>query len=278
MEAVWLWVADFWWTVPIGLGAGTVGVLGATRLRRRSTRRLAYDAARADLSDARSHAVATRSNLRLARAELARAQAERAASRAPASDVAAARQVLHTVQRDLRAASAAVRFRREQLRVARTALRGRALPDPLTDLRAREDAVTSQWVAYETDPARLIAFPAMSDARVPTTGVFLQARARASQRRPAAGTRLDRAGFAAYRDAVVDLERAFTAAEQEAWRQARAAGTAPPEETPPPAWTEAVQDVLGRGADALTRAAEVAADAFGSRRRRRPSDDDPPQT
>ena len=83
---------------------------------------------------------------------------------------------------------------------------------------------------YETDPARLIVFPAMSDGRVAETAAYLTARAEAQQLRPAsAQARITPEAFATYRTAVERLTLTFEAAEAEAWRQARAAGMVAPE-------------------------------------------------
>ncbi|WP_434812001.1 hypothetical protein [Microbacterium sp. bgisy189] len=282
MDPLWASVAELWWIAPAAVGAGTLGFVGVRMARRDTARRLAYDAARVELAKARSAVTSSRSAVRIARAEVARVQAERAASRASARDVSTARRELQTAQRDARAASATVRARRAQLTAARAALGDRAAPPPLDALRTRHDAITARWMEYETDPARLIAFPAMSDAKVPTTSVFLEVRARASHARPKPDARVSPDEYAAYRDAVVDLERTFEAAEKEAWRQARASGAVPAEQ---PAWTVAAQDVLARSTDALARAAEAAAELIESRRtarderaRTEPGRADPTQT
>lgn len=263
MDPLWASVAELWWIAPAAVGAGTLGFVGVRMARRDTARRLAYDAARAELAKARSAVTSSRSAVRIARAEVARVQAERAASRASARDVSTARRELQTAQHEVRIASATVRSRRAQLTAARAALRDRATPPPLDALRARHDAITARWMEYETDPARLIAFPAMTDAKVPTTSVFFEVRARASHARPKPDARVSPDEYADYRDAVVDLERAFEAAEKEAWRQARASGAVPAEQ---PAWTVAAQDALARSTDALARAAEAAAELIESRR------------
>ncbi|WP_223848755.1 hypothetical protein [Microbacterium hominis] len=129
-------------------------------------------------------------------------------------------------------------------------------------------------MTYETDPARLIAFPAMTDARQPLTAAFLAVERRARERRPAsAQARITPPQFAAYRDAVAAVSRAFDAAEADAWRQARAAGDAPARPAPgdPDApragtigiapWTEIAQNltqtvthtVIARGTEAFAR-------------------------
>lgn len=76
---------------------------------------------------------------------------------------------------------------------------------------------------YETDVAKQIAFPVMSDARHPQVVVFLDANREAfAIRRELDGKRVDPAVFVAYRTAVVRVAETFTAAEKEAWRVARA--------------------------------------------------------
>lgn len=81
------------------------------------------------------------------------------------------------------------------------------------------DDVASRWLDYELDPAKLIAFPTMSDGREPRTATFLRAKMAADSARPAsAKTRIDAEAYAEYRDAVHDCEAAFDVAEQEARR------------------------------------------------------------
>lgn len=258
--------AELWWVVPTAVGAGAIGVVGVRRARRGGSRRIAYEAARAELTQAKAHAATARVDVRVARAELAHVQAERAAAKAAsvgtAVDVASAKRALQGAQRRVGAASALVRARRVQLSVARTALSDRRAPEPLAALHTRHDLVTQRWMTYETDPAKLIAFPAMSDARVPATAAFLTARAEVSACRPAVGAPLSTAEFAAYRDAVAALERTFDAAETAAWREARKSGTVPPERSP---WAVIAEDVVTRSTAAITRAAGAAAQAAADR-------------
>jgi hypothetical protein len=90
---------------------------------------------------------------------------------------------------------------------------------PLAALLRRHDAVTARWLDYETDVAKLIAFPQMTDARHPSTAAFLVHRAEASRLRPASATaRITAVDFVAYRDAVQALEGAFAIAEYDARR------------------------------------------------------------
>lgn len=289
---VWTTIAEFWWIGPAVIGTGTAGWLGWLGLRHQRSeraRRLAHEAAKHELRIARQRSVAARGAARVARAELARVQAERSAAHASAADVTAARLELQSAQREARAATAAVRAGRARVTAARAALshaaRGASATEelPLARLTAAHDAVTARWMEYETDAARVLAFPAMSDARQPLTAAYLTVRAEASSLRPTptqvARSQVTAAQFAAYRDAVQRLERAFDAAEKEAWRQARAAGTAPagsrstgpasPRDTfgeaPATAWSALAQSAVARSTEALTRAAEAAASALDAR-------------
>ncbi|MBN9215166.1 MAG: hypothetical protein ABS62_01510 [Microbacterium sp. SCN 70-200] len=270
MDPLWVALAEFWWIGPAVVGAGTVGWLGLRGQRSAKARRLAYDASREALRTARQDATAARIAARVARAELARAQAERAAGRVSSAAVAAARRAVDVAQRELKAASAAVRARRAGLSADRAALGARPTDPaqlPLARLIAADDAVTARWMDYETDAAKLIAFPAMSDARVPETAAFLAEQRTARALRPAsAAARITPAQFGAYRDAIARATHAFDAAEAEAWRRARGAGTAPagpgPDTTTTSAWVISAQEiaqnltqtVIARGAEALARA------------------------
>jgi len=286
---VWTTIAEFWWVGPAVIGTGTAGWLGWLGLRHQRSeraRRLAHEAAKHELRVARQRSVTARAAARVARADLARVQAERTASHATAADVSTARLELQSAQREARAATAAVRAGRARVTAARAALpRGSASAEdlPLARLTAAHDAVTARWMEYETDAARVLAFPAMSDARQPLTAAYLTVRAEASSLRPSpaqvARSQVTPTQFAAYRDAVQRLERAFDAAEKEAWRQARAAGTAPVGASTPPrtvtgdaateplsaSWSALAQTAVARSTEALTRAAEAAASALDAR-------------
>ncbi|QTV79320.1 hypothetical protein [Microbacterium sp. NIBRBAC000506063] len=119
MEMFWLWAADFWWVAPSAIAAGGLGAIGLHRLRRTSARRLAYEAARVELAEARKAAGARRSELKAARAEVGRLIAERAATRSPAVDVAGARRSARQAEKAVKAADATVRALRARLAVAR---------------------------------------------------------------------------------------------------------------------------------------------------------------
>lgn len=257
-------LAELWWIVPVTTGAGVIAMLGLRHQRTVDARRLEYDAARLELHDARAHAWSTRSALKLARAELMRVQAERAAGRATFGEIAAARRDLAVAQRDVRAAAADVRMRRVRVSAARSGLAATTDPAhrPLARVMAAHDDITQRWLAYETDPARLIVFPGMSDGHVPATAAYLTARAEAQRLRPAsAQARMTPVQYVAYRNAVAELARTFEAAEQVAWAEARAAGMVDPEPRPQPAatWTAAAQQFLERSSAAIAWASENAA-------------------
>lgn len=266
MDPFWAAVAEFWWIGPTVIGAGALGWFGLREQRASRARRIELEAARADLAKARTAAISARTSARVARAQLARTQAERAAGRATGADQAAAKRAADRAAREVKAAAAAVKVHRAQVSAARAALTA-AHRDPsslpLPRLMAAHDTVVARWMEYETDPAKLIAFPTMSDGRDPVTAAYLERQSRAQWLRPASATaRIQPADFTAYRDAVDALERAFERAEAEAWRRARAAGTVPPAaESASPAdgadWKllaqQAAQDVLTRASDALGR-------------------------
>lgn len=272
---VWTTIAELWWIGPAVIGGGTVGWLGLRHERRERARRIAYDAAKLDLRTARQELTAARTSVKITRAEFARAQADRMASRATAAEVAETRQRSQQAQRELKAAAAALRAARARVTAARAALPTSATPAeklPLAQLIAHHDAVTARWMSYETDAAKLLAFPAMSDGRHPLTAAYLSAQAEAMRLRPR-GPRVSPAEYTAYREAVARAERAFEAAEADAWRLARAAGTAsahdaPPGSVPPASapWSVVAQGMIARSAESLSRATEAAAAAFESAR------------
>ena len=91
---MWAAIAEFWWIGPTMIGAGTLGWIGLRRGRSTKARRLAYDASRDALRQARQDAAAARVGVRVARAELSQVQAEATAGRASHAEVAAARRAL----------------------------------------------------------------------------------------------------------------------------------------------------------------------------------------
>ncbi|MEO2135021.1 hypothetical protein [Microbacterium sp.] len=272
MDPLWATIAEFWWIGPATIGTGTLGWLGLRRERRERRRRIELDAARLELRTAKRDAATARAAVRVARAELDRLQAERTTGRASAAEVAAARRELDRATDEVRVAAATARSRRAHVSAARAALPpvGDDAHLPLARVMSAHDEIIARWMTYETDPARLIAFPAMTDARQPATAAFLAADQVARQHRPAtAHARVAPARFTAYRDAVAAAGRAFAVAEAEAWRQARTAGDAParPQPGDPDAastgapvrdqWTiiaqSLTQTALARGTEALAR-------------------------
>lgn len=264
MDPFWAAIADVWWIGPAVVGLGGMAAVAYWYERVTSARRLEVDAARLELQRAKSEAARTRHAVRISRTELRRVDAERKAGRAASASVGEARMHLQRVQREAKAATATVRARQAQLAAARATL-ARAASDPslrpLDSLMAAHDAVIARWMEYETDPARLISFPAMSDVRVATTAAFLKARDHAQSLRPASTrARVTLAEYAAYRDAVHELERAFGIAEREAWRLAGA--KLPDASASADSWADAAQEAIARSADAITRATEAAAQTF----------------
>ncbi|RWR17950.1 hypothetical protein D8Y23_10535 [Microbacterium enclense] len=266
MEPLLALMADWWWIGPAAAGAGTAGWIGVRHGRRRAlpagasttdraartwgnrpmsknaARRLEFDAALLDLQAARHAVTRGRAEVKIADAEVMRAQAERAASRVSSDVVSSARARLTAAQRDLRAASAEIRARRAAVRAAKAmlpAIRSGSAPLPVARLFAEHDAILVRWMAYETDPALAIDFPAMSDSRSPLLAEFLRAQERARWLRPSSTTaRLDPADFLAYRDAVRALSHAFERAE----RAARHGRDDRPEAVPADAWGRVASD------------------------------------
>ncbi|MFY9713068.1 MAG: hypothetical protein WAK00_06310 [Microbacterium sp.] len=252
-----LLMAEWWWIAPSAAGVGAIGAMGVRGRGRASGRRLAFDAARQDLKAAKQTATERRLALKVARADLAHVTAQRAAQRATPEQVASAKRMLREAERDAKTAAAEVRARQARLTATRAEIPAASGPRPLERLRTAHDAVTARWMQYETDAALQIAYPAMTDVKRPATASYLRAAAHAVELRRAATGKVTPAEFAAYRDAVGDLERAFEVAEHAAKVQA---GEAPPA----PAWQDAAQDVLSRSAEALDRAAGAAASAIAA--------------
>ncbi|MBS1906691.1 MAG: hypothetical protein JST33_09015 [Actinobacteria bacterium] len=264
MDPIWAVAAEFWWTAPVVAGVVAVIVLGARRGA--GGRRLGYDAARLDLQSAQRAATEARLAVRVARAELAGRIAGRAAGSAHPMEVSDARRALRDAETGAKAASAAVRARRAQVEAARADLALNADPHrrPLPRAIAAHDAVVARWMAYETDPAKLIAYPSIGDARDPSTAAFLLALDEARRTRPDSDHRIGPAEFGVYRDAVSRLERAFDTAERDA--HARAEGRDPERERASRAagWQDTAQHVIALSADALDRAADAAASAMAA--------------
>ena len=275
----------WWWTVPAVIGAGALAWFGLRGQRSGRARRLAYDASREAVRAAQREVATTRMSLRVARAELARTLAERSAGRADGADVARARRAVDLSQRDGKAAAATLRARRAALSADRAAVPGRSSDPrelPLARVMASDDAVTARWMEYETDAAKVIAFPAMADATVPETAAFLSQLRTTRALRPATATApMSPAEFTAYRDAVARLAHAYDRAEAEAWRRARREGSAPagpgPDTAQPSDWMLSAQEIaqnlteamIARGAEAFAQGAEAIARLSTPRDRRR---------
>ncbi|SJN27922.1 hypothetical protein FM104_05795 [Microbacterium esteraromaticum] len=253
MEPFWTLAAELWWIVPVVGGTGAALFAVFRRHEVVNGKRLGYDAARLELRQAQEDAKTATVSARVARAEAARVHADRAASRADAAAVATARRVLREAQLQSKAAAARVKAGRARVAAERTALSAGGLR-PLDRLRGRHDAVLARWMEYETDPAKILAFPAMSDGRHPVTASFLAALQDARDRRPHTdGARFTASDYGAYRDAVERLERNFDAAERSVRGESRS--TDMPEALRDAARTfvEKSTDVLNQTTDALNR-------------------------
>lgn len=262
--------ADWWWIAPAAAGAGIVASVGLRRAQRSSGRRLAVDAARADLKQAQSQVGEQRRLLTLARADYSRALAEQRASRAGSAAVASARRAMKRAEQNARLAAAEVRARRAHLRVAQAEVPPASQIDryPLARLHSTHDAIIARWMDYETDPAKLIAYPMMSDGKDPAMAAFLAAARDARDLRPSTASGLSTEAYTQYREAVTRLGRTFDIAEHTA--QARAAGRNPHAAT---AWQESAQELFTRSAEAIDRASAAAASAFEAwAARRKPKD------
>lgn len=261
-----LLAVEWWWLAPVAAGGVAAGAVGMGRRRTAGGRRLEFDAARHDLRAARQKAVQSRMAVKLARADVTRISAERSARRATAEQVAGAKRMLRIKESDAKAAAADVRAKQVRLSAARAAIPASRAPRPLERLQGEHDAVVLRWMQYETDPGLQIAYPAMTDVKQPATAEYLRAAGRAVDARRAADGKAGPAEFAAYRDAVADLERAFEAAEHAARVRAGEETTSPAS-----AWQETAQDMLNRSTEAIDRAAGAAASALAAwNERRRP--------
>lgn len=236
MDPVFEIVGDWWWIAPtvVGLGAVSYGALTAGKRR---ARRIEVDAARHEVTVAHAALVTARADVRTAHATYLAAKAGSAPMTA-----AQGRHHWQLAKAQQRRAALHLRAKRSAVKAARAQLTASAgAPDsPLARVKARHDAVTTRWLEYETDAAKVLAFPQMSDAQHPSTAAFLVAYREANTRRPSVPeTKVKPPEFVAYRDAVTDLEVAFDAAERDARHTAeRPSGppptTAPWRSAPPP--------------------------------------------
>lgn len=293
MDPFFAFAAEFWWLAPTAAAGGAASVAGIRYGRRQRARALEYAGAKHELAVARVRLFTARAQAKTAQAALLVAKSARQAGRGSLGEIEAARQGVSEAQRELRSAQTAVRGRRVQVKAARALMRRMPRGDehlPLSRLVAEHDAVLSSWVAYETDPAKAIAFPTMSDARVPATAALLTAMDTARWLRPRPGKpSLTPEEFARYRTAVTDLEAAFRTAEAAAWRAAGASGNPPAAGSdrafgvggpniPPQvrgAWDDLVENARAAAVTAATAAAESAREAIWRAAKRSPDADAP---
>jgi hypothetical protein len=232
MEPLFQLVSEWWWGGPalVALGAAAYSRL---TLGRRRARRLEVDAARHEVTAAQAAVISARAQTRAAQARMFAAQADRK-TRVPAFlSVPVEHRELQSAKQAQRSAVMALRAKRIEVTAARArmhAMPHRAAQDglPLAQLVREHDAITAQWLEYETDPLKGIAFPQMTDARHPRTAAYLLAQREAMRLRPSsASTRFTPQQYVAYRDAIRALDAAFAIAEEDALRRAWAPPAAP---------------------------------------------------
>ena len=223
MDTVLLVLESWWWIAPAAAGVGAVGY-GALTTNRRRARRLELDAARHEELTAYRSLQAARAQLRAAQADVLSEKAQRGMPWLP-GPMSEAKRALQQAKYDEKRASLQLRAARSRVKAmrARYATAGRDAPLPIEQLTARLDAVTGRWLSYETDAAMALAFPQMLESQHPLTLAFLKAQREAQWLRPAsARDKVTPERYLAYRDAVQAAEAAFTAAERDAQRAARA--------------------------------------------------------
>jgi len=114
-----------------------------------------------------------------------------------------------------------------KIAVAEAAGRNRGNEDAyrreLKRIMLQHNNTDERWFGYETDIAKLLDFPMMTDMRVPLTVAFHKARQRAEFLRPERIDDMigDRDAQLEYRDAVSEYVTAFEVAEAEAIRRRR---------------------------------------------------------
>ncbi|MBU4465701.1 MAG: hypothetical protein KKH75_07635 [Actinobacteria bacterium] len=273
MDPLWVMLAEVWWVAPAAAGAGTVGWLGLRGQRTASARRLEIDATRYEVRSARHEVTRTRAEIAVAQAEVVRVRADRSAFRATDGEVAAARRALQQARSDARAAATTVRAHRARLRAARATkprIGSSAAEFPLAKLVASHNAVLVRWMDYETDPAKAIAYPQMSDGKSPVMAAFLRDQQHAQWLRPASlDVRMSAAEFAAYRDAVRRVQRSFDAAEH-ALVHRGGSRQAPVDSG---TWADAAQDLLANAQRAVAWSTEAMARMTDRRRPPKPPTD-----
>lgn len=289
--------AEFWWLGPTAIAGGAASFAGIRYGRRQRARALEYAGAKHELAVARVRVFTARAQAKSAQATLLVAKSARQSGRGSVGEIEAARHAVSEAQRELRSAQTGLRGRRVQVKAAKALMRRMPRGDehlPLSRLVAEHDAVLSSWMAYETDPAKAIAFPTMSDARVPATAALLTAMDTARWLRPRPGKpTLTPEEFARYRTAVTELEAAFHTAEAAAWRAAGASGRPPGaasgntsgpgvgSNVPPQlrgAWDDLVENARAAAVTAAAAATESARDAIWRAAKRNPRAEDAPPT
>ncbi|WP_458040218.1 MULTISPECIES: hypothetical protein [Bacteria] len=292
MDPFFALAAELWWLGPTVIAGGAASFAGIRYGRRQRARALEYAGAKHELAVARVRLFTARAQAKSAQATLLVAKSARQSGRGSVGEIEAARHAVNEAQRELRSAQTGLRGRRVQVKAARALMRRMPRGDehlPLSRLVAEHDAVLASWMAYETDPAKAIAFPTMSDARVPATAALLTAMDTARWLRPRPGKpALTPEEFARYRAAVTELEAAFHAAEAAAWRAAGASGRPPGGASDRPfadgagvppqlrgAWDDLVENARTAAVTAATAAAESAREAIWRARKRSPESDAP---
>lgn len=228
MEPLLAFVAEFWWIAPAAVGAGGVGY-GALTTRSRRAKRLEIDAARHEHQLAYRALLSARADVRFAQAHVQQAQANRATRVAGIPTVADAKRALQQARQAQKNATLAVRSARTRIRAvqAQRHAEGRTQPLPLERLMHQHDAITARWLEYETDAAKALAFPQMSDAQHPATLAFLRAHSEAHRLRPASPkASVSPADFVAYRLAIRAAAHTLEEAEAAARRAAEAGASA----------------------------------------------------
>ena len=293
MNPLFAFAAEFWWLGPTVIAGGAASFAGIRYGRRRRARALEYAGAKHEFAVARVRLYTARAQAKSAQAALLLAKSARHGGRGSVGEIEAARLAVGEAQRELRAAQTGLRGRRVQVKAAKTLMRRMPRGDehlPLSRLAAEHDAVLAAWMAYETDPAKAIAFPTMSDARVPATGALLIAMDTARWLRPRPETpTLTPEEFARYRSAVTELEAAFRVAEAAAWRASGASGRPAGDASERSAgfddgggvrthlrgsWDDLVESARAAAMTATAAAAESARDAILRAAKRGPRADD----
>ncbi|MDX2376288.1 TolC family protein [Microbacterium sp. LRZ72] len=284
MDPFFAFAAEFWWLGPAVIAGGAASFAGIRYARHQRARTLEYAAARHELTVARTRLLSARAQAKNAQATMLAAKSARQSGHGSSGELDEARRAIDEAQRELRSAQTALRGRRLSVKAARATLRGMPHDDehlPLPRLIAEHDAVLASWVAYETDPEKAIAFPTMSDARVPATAALLTSIDKARWLRPPPGRpTLTPEEFARYRAAVTELGATFHAAEAAAWRAAGASGR-PPGGTPGPglpphlrgAWEDLLENARAAAVSAAAAATESARDALWHAAKRSPRTD-----